>query len=289
MKPPSFQYLRAESEDHALALLDRYGDEAKLLAGGQSLVPMMNLRVARPAVLIDIGRLAMHGIVAAGPTLSIGALVRHRMLLESGEVARAVPVVAEAVRHIAHPTIRNHGTAGGSIAHADPTAELAALLVLLDGRVTARSLAGTRDIAAAEFFRGAFMTALEPTEMILGLRLDRPEGRSGGCFLEVAERQGDYALAAAAAILSLEAGKIAAARLVLSGAESVPVRAPAAEAMLRGAALTPELAEAAGRAAVAGHASYADIRASAEYRRDLLAELARRAITTAHSRAAQGG
>ncbi|MCC7017374.1 MAG: xanthine dehydrogenase family protein subunit M [Rhodospirillales bacterium] len=286
MKPAPFQYARAEDVGHALALLKEHGEDARLLAGGQSLVPMMNLRLARPGILVDIGHLGLDAIRRAETELALDPLVRHRMLLQDKAVADAAPVVREAMSYVAHPTVRNLGTAGGSLAHADPTAELSALLVLLDGAVTARESGGERRIDAPDFFRAAFTTSLRPVEMIVGIHFSLPRGRWGGAFVEMAERTGDFAIAAAGAVLVLDGGRIAAARLVLVGAESAPVRAPEAERALAGATLSADLARAAGALAVENHESYGDARASAAYRRHLLGELARRAILKAHAQAA---
>ncbi len=287
MKPAPFQYARAEDVGHALALLEEHGEDARLLAGGQSLVPMMNLRLARPRILVDIGRLGLNAIRRSGGDLELGPLVRHRMLLENEIVAGAAPVIREAMRYVAHPTVRNLGTAGGSLAHADPTAELPALLVLLDGAVTARKTTGERRIAASDFFQAAFTTNLQPTEMIVDIRFSPPQGRWAGAFLEMAERTGDFAIAAAGAVLVLDGKRIANARIVLVGAESVPVRAPGVEHALVGETLTDDLARSAGVSSVQNHESYGDVRASAEYRRHLLGELVRRCLLKAHARAAE--
>jgi CO/xanthine dehydrogenase FAD-binding subunit len=285
MKPPPFDYIKAESPQHACELLAAHGEEARLLAGGQSLIPMMNLRLARPSVLIDIGRLEMGGVAVAGESVRLGATVRHRQLLEDEDLGRHAPIFAETARHIAHPTIRNLGTAGGSVATADPTGELPALLMLLNGEVTALSQTGTRQIPAANFFRGAFTTSLEPHEMVTELRLTLPAGSWGGCFLELAERDGDFATASVGAVVAVTGERVASTAIVLSGAESVPVRADAAEKLLAGEVMTDDLARAAGQAAIEGHASYTDIRASAAYRRHLLSEFTRRALMSAYSRA----
>ncbi len=285
MKPPSFDYIRAESPQHACELLAEHGEDARLLAGGQSLIPMMNLRLARPAVLIDVGRLNLSDVAVSGESVRLGATVRHRQLLEDAQLAHHAPIFAETAHHIAHPTIRNLGTAGGSVATADPTGELPALLTLLDGEVTALSQTGTRQIAAADFFRGAFTTSLAPTEMVVALRFALPTAPWGGCFLELAERDGDFATASVGAVVAVAGERIAKAAVVLSGAESVPVRAGAAEAMLAGKVMTEDLAQAAAMAAIDGHACYGDIRASADYRRHVLSEFTRRAVLSAFSRA----
>jgi carbon-monoxide dehydrogenase medium subunit len=263
MKPASFRYLRAETPEHAVELLNEHGDDARLLAGGQTLIPMMNLRLARSEIIIDIGRLQLEGLTATAGLVTIGALARHRNVIASTDIAAVSGVVAQAMRHIAHPTIRNHGTAGGSVAYADPTAEICALVVLLDGEIDVLSAKGRRTIAAKDYFIGAFNTDLAPTEMITEIRLHPPAGRHGACFLEVSERSGDYAIAAAGVTLVLENGLIRDPRIVMSGAASIPLRARAAEQLLTGSGLDERLLRDIGIAAVEGHDCYEDIRASA--------------------------
>jgi CO/xanthine dehydrogenase FAD-binding subunit len=284
MKPPPFDYHRADTVEHACRLLADAGEDARLLAGGQSLIPMMNLRLARPSALVDIGRLPLSNIDVGPGRVTIGALARHRQVLEHEALRAAAPLFAETYEFIAHPTVRNVGTAGGSVAHADPTAEIPALLVLLDGEIEAVSARGARKIAAGDFFKSAFTTALKPDEMITSLSFHMPP-RWGGCFLELAERHGDFALAAAGVVLARDGDKIAEARIVLTGAESVPVRATEVEASLRGQTFTEAQCAAAGAAAARDRRSYDDIRASAEYRRSLLSELTSRALLTAYRRA----
>lgn len=285
MKPAPFAYRRAESVDHACSLLVENGEEARLLAGGQSLIAMMNLRLARPAMLIDVGRLPLDEIAVADGKIRIGALTRHRSLLTDPQLNRIAPIFAEAVQYIAHPTIRNFGTAGGSVAHADPTAEIPALLVLLDGEIETSSQQGTRRIAADQFFRGAFATSLNPAEMITALHFRTPDRPSGGCFIELAERNGDYALAAAGAVVQRRGATITSARLVLTGAESVPVRARKIETTLVGSALTEDVLRSVAARIASEYSAYGDIRASADYRRHLLAELSRRVLAAAYARA----
>jgi carbon-monoxide dehydrogenase medium subunit len=285
MKPAPFDYFRADTVEHACHLLAETGEDARLLAGGQSLVPMMNLRLARPSTLVDICRLPLATIDVRPDHVTIGALTRHRQVLEHDALRAVAPLFSETYKFIAHPTIRNLGTAGGSVAHADPTAEIPALLVLLDGEIEAASSGGIRTIAAAEFFKSAFTTALKPDEMITTLTFRMPQRRWAGCFLELAERDGDFALAAVGVALAREGDKIAEARIVLTGAESTPVRAAEAEASLHGQALTEAGSSEAAAAAVRGRRSYDDIRGSAEYRRSLLSELTSRALLTAYQRA----
>lgn len=285
MKPAPFAYRRADSVEHACDLLMEHGEDARLLAGGQSLIAMMNLRLARPSMLIDVGRLPLNDIIIADSEIRIGAMTRHRQVLDNPQLRAIAPIFGKTVRHIAHPTIRNLGTAGGSVAHADPTAEIPALLVLLDGEIEVTSRQGTRRIAAARFFRGAFTTGLNPGEMITTLHFRMPGRAAGSDFLELAERDGDYAIAAAGAVIERRGAAIAAARLVLIGAQSVPVRASAIEAMLVGNTPTEALLRAVSARVAEDFSAYGDIRASADYRRHLLAELSRRVLSAAYARA----
>ena len=287
MKPAPFEYVRAATVQEALAVLAEHGDEARPLAGGQSLVPMMNLRLARPSVLVDINGLDANGmgdIRMEGRGISLGALVRQSDILRHEPVIARAAVVEDAVRCIAHPTIRERGTVGGSLAHADPTAELPALSMLLDGEIEVRSLKDTRRIPAVDFFRGAFSTLLEAGELIIAAHLQLPSRPWGACFVEAAEREGDFALAAAGVLIELSGDTIAAAAVVLSGARAAPVRAAAAEALLTGERPGAELCHAAARAALAGVESYGDIRGSARYRRHLLSVLVEEAIGKAGER-----
>lgn len=281
MRPAPFDYFRAEGLDHALDLLSRHGSDARLLAGGQSLIPMMNLRLARPEVVIDIGRLPMRQIEVGSASITLGALVRHRDILLNRELAQAAPVIPAAVRHVAHPTIRNFGTAGGSIAYADPSAELSAILVLLDGEVRARSRARERVIPAEAFIRGAFETCLDPTEIIVAIHLKPPDRSHCGCFLEVSERHGDYAIAAVGVVAVIDNDLTREIRIVLSGAESRPVRASVAEQFLVGRPISEETACEAAALAVTDRVAYDDIRGTAEYRKSLLETLTARAIMKA--------
>jgi len=285
MKPCAFEYMRAETVEHACALLADRGEEARLLAGGQSLIPMMNLRLARPATLIDVGRLPLNSISIGARSVRIGALTRHCELIDSPELRKAAPIFAEAARYIAHPTIRRHGTAGGSAANADPTAEIPGLLSLMDGHVEATSQSGIRPIPAHELFRGAFSTSLKPDEMITALHFQVPAGTWGASFLELAEREGDFAVAAVGAIVERKGDRVTTARIMLLGADSVPVRVQAVEASLVGISITNSVATKAGADAAAAQRCYSDIRATADYRRHLLAEFTRRALLCAYERA----
>jgi aerobic carbon-monoxide dehydrogenase medium subunit len=198
MKAPAFDYVRAASVADACALLGRHGPEARLLAGGQSLLPAMNLRLASPALLIDIGRITgLAGIELRGHVLRIGALARHETLLRDATVARHVPLLTEALRHVAHPAIRARGTIGGNLAHADPASELPACMLAMDAVIEAESLRGPRRIRAEDFFIGLFQTALEADEMLTAIEIPLPAAPF--FFQEIARRSGDYAIVGLAA------------------------------------------------------------------------------------------
>lgn len=228
MKPSVLDYVRVSSVDHALATLAEHGDDGKLLAGGQSLVPMLNLRLASPSVLVDIGALNLRGIHTEPDALRLGALVTHRQLETRRSIRAAVPLLADAARHIGHTAIRQRGTIGGSLAHADPTAELALVAVALDAEVVITGLSGARTVSAGEFFLGAFTTVVEPGEMVTEVRVpvQKPDTMWG--FHELSRRSGDFALAAAACVLPVDDGP-ARARVVVAGATPTPLRLPLME------------------------------------------------------------
>lgn len=285
MRPTPFQYHRAESLDHALALLAEFGEEGRPLGGGQSLVPMMNLRLARPAHLIDINALPLDAIELVGAALRVGALVRHQRYLDEPVIRERFPAFHDAVHWIGHPTIRRHGTLGGSLSHADPTAELPAVSMLYDATIVAMSTAGERRIAASDFFKGAYTTALEPGEMIVAVEFPmRPEA-SAGSFTEIAERRGDFATVAVGATIVFSRSTITKAAIVCAGAGLAPIRARDAEDALAGRPLDAPEAAAAGAAFAESVDPVSDHVASADYRRSLIAELTRRAIETACARA----
>lgn len=285
MKPCAFDYVLAETVEHACTLLAEHGEEARLLAGGQSLIPMMNLRLARPAMLIDIGRLPLDQVTIDARGVHLGALTRHHRLIDDVVLSEKAPVFAEVAQNIAHPTIRRHGTAGGSVAHADPTAEIPGLLLLMDGHAEIASKDGKRTVPAGELFRGAFSTSVKPNEMITALHFPLPAGRWGASFLELAEREGDFAIVGVGALVERSGERATAVRIMILGAESTPVRAGAVEAKLHGAPITEATAAQAGAEIAATYKCYGDIRASADYRKHLIAELTCRALLTAFARA----
>lgn len=288
MKPPVFEYFRAGSPDEALALLAARPD-AKPLAGGQSLIPAMNFRLASPAALVDLNRLTeLAGIAApAGGGLSIGAMTRHAAIERSAEVRARAPLLAETMPHIAHAQIRSRGTIGGSLAHADPAAELPAVMVALEATITVRSAAGERRIPAERFFTGLFTTALGKGELLSAVAIPAMPAGTGWAFEEMARRHGDFALVGVAAAVRVDgAGRCLAARIALLSVGEGPVLASQAMAALAGVAPEPAaLLAAAELAATRDIDPPSDIHASAAYRRQLARVLTARALTRAFARA----
>lgn len=277
MKPAAFRYLAPASLEEALELKRAEGDDAKFLAGGQSLVPAMNFRLAQPAALIDLNRLpGLDYVRAEGGGLRIGALARHRTIERDALVARRAPLLAEAAPHVAHPQIRNRGTLCGNLAHADPASEFPAVMLALGARMRARSRRGERWIAAGEFFRGVFTTALAPDEMLVEVEVPTLPPRAGACFLEVARRRGDYAIVGVAAVVTLDAaGKVAGARVALCNAGATPILVTASDL------------EAAPGEVQSMIDPPGNVHASAEFRRHLAGVLTRRALATAAARASE--
>jgi CO/xanthine dehydrogenase FAD-binding subunit len=287
VKPPVFAYHRPGTVDEALTLLAG-DDAAKPLAGGQSLIPAMNFRLAAPAVLVDLGALdELRGISGGSHGLRIGAMTTHAAVETEPLVARYAPLLAETMPHVAHPQIRNRGTIGGSLAHADPAAELPAVMLALEAHLVLRSAVAERRIAARDFFTGLFATALEPGELVTAVELTSLPARTGVAFEEFARRHGDFALVGVAAVLSLDAaGLCTAVRIALLSVGDGPVLAEHAAGALRGQGATPELIGAAAElAATRDIDPPTDIHASSAYRRQLARVLTRRALTRAAERA----
>ena len=289
MKPPRFSYHDPATVEEALALLTRHGDTARILAGGQSLMPMLNFRLVRPGHVIDINRLGDLATVVPGPDggLQIGALVRQRALERSALIRERCPLMALALPFVGHAQIRARGTLGGSLAHGDPAAELPAVMVALGARLTLRSARGRRTIAAEDFFLSSLATALAPDELLTEIALPPWPARTGSSLQEVAIRRGDFALGGVAATLTLDAqGRVGDARIVCFGVGPRPVRATAAErSLVGGAPAAPALAEA-GRLASASVDPSDDIHASGAYRKRLAGVLTTRALATALESAA---
>ncbi|WP_225027522.1 FAD binding domain-containing protein [Xinfangfangia pollutisoli] len=281
MRPKEFVYHRARDLDHALALLAEHGEEARPISGGQSLVPMMNLRLARPDHLVDVNDLGLDEIREEAGALHVGAMVRHERYLTDPLIRRHLPALLEAVHWIGHPTIRRNGTLGGSLCHADPTAELPAMAVLHGARIVLASTAGRREVAACDFFKGAYMTDVQPGEMLVSVIFPCPQGAHSGAFEELGERLGDFAMGSFGVVLEHEGGVIRRAATVCGGAKMTPIRLPEIEAALQGQTLAGLDAAALGDRVTGLIAPAGDFQVSAEYRRALIGELAGRALQRA--------
>ncbi|MGE3597503.1 MAG: xanthine dehydrogenase family protein subunit M [Dehalococcoidia bacterium] len=287
MKPPKFDYHRPTTLAEALELLERYGEDGKVLAGGQSLMPLLSMRLSRPAAIIDINALdELAYLRRVNGRVEIGALTRQRLLETDPAVGQALPVLREVVQYIGHVPIRNRGTVGGSLAHADPAAELPAVMAALDATFVAAGRGGTRKLAAAEFFAGYFTTALAPTEILTAIEVPVLPRTAGYAFTELARRHGDFAIVAALALVELDAaGRFAAVRLSVAGAGSTPVRLRAVEARLTAAEPSAEAIRAAAETAAENLDPVSDIHASADYRREMVRVLTRRSLLRAVERA----
>jgi CO/xanthine dehydrogenase FAD-binding subunit len=284
MKPATFEYIVADSIDMAVASLARASD-AKIIAGGQSLVPMLNFRLLRPSVLVDINRIPDLAYVREdGDAVRIGALTRHHQLETSPVIAAHFPALAEAMTHVAHLAIRNRGTIGGSLSHADPAAELPMMALLLDAELRIVSVAGARTVAARDFFRDALAVDLAEDEIVTEIVLPKLP-HTGWDFEEVARRSGDFALAAVAVTLTLAGGAIAQARVAMTGVAPTARRATEAERLLVGTKLDNGADAAVIEAVRAAAEPPTDMHASSDYRRHLVGVLAGRALVAAWSRA----
>ena len=280
-----FDYVAAETLEEALGLLREHGDEAKVLAGGQSLVPMLNYRLARPGVVVDINGLPLGDISVDDGRLRLGALVRHHQLEESDVLARRCPVLGEAAGLIGNVRVRTLGTVGGSLAHADPAAELPAVMTALDARIAVASASGRRTIAAREFFTGPLSTALAPDEIVTGVETPALPAY-GWAVEEMSRRAGDFAVAAVVALVSVDRrGRVDDARVAFGGVADRPFHARAAEDALRGREPTTESIARAARAAREALDPPSDAFVSGAYRRLVAGVLCRRALARAVARA----
>jgi CO/xanthine dehydrogenase FAD-binding subunit len=286
MKPAQFEYDDPRTLDEALELLAQHGDECKVLAGGQSLVPLMNFRLARPARLIDINEIdSLSYIKRDNGRLVIGAMTRHAQVEHSKEVADLWPLVTEAIGWVGHSQIRNRGTVGGSVAHADPAAELPAAFAALDASFLVNSKRGSRTVSWSQFFVSEFTTTLAADELVTAVEVPAPDGVTGTAFVEFARRHGDFALGGAAVTLKLGPdGRCQKATIALLSAGPAPVRAEGAEMQLRGAKLDEASIRAASAEAVKGLRPTSDLHGSTEYRVALLRTMTERALTKATQR-----
>ena len=288
MKLPPVDYEAPTTVSGAVALLAEHQDQASVLAGGQSLIPLLALRLARPAVLIDINGIDdLSGVSAANGWLAIGAMTRDYVAQDSGTVAGAVPLLAAALPLIGHEAIRSRGTIGGSLAHADPAAELPAVARALEAEFVVRSQAGERVIQAADWFEGYLTTSRHPDELLVTVRFPAAAPGTGVSFQEVARRHGDYAIAGLAASLTLSGGAISDARLAFAGLSDVPVRAASAEDLLAGEGPSAELFDEAARRATEDIDPPADLHGSSDYRKKVAAALVRRGLRAAAGNAAE--
>jgi carbon-monoxide dehydrogenase medium subunit len=280
VKPPPFLYVRPGSVEEALDHLARHGDDAKVLAGGQSLVPLLNFRLARPRVLVDLGSVAgLDSVKEDGDGVRIGAMARQRHVERSPLVARICPLLTKALPHVGHVQNRNRGTVGGSIAHADPAAELPTVAIALDAEVEVVGPDGRRTIPVRDFFEGPFMTSLRPDELIASIRFPATTGRRTA-FLEIARRTGDFALAGVAAVVSGN-GTVTEVSLAGLGVGPTGIRLAAAEEAVRGRALDPATLRDAGAAAAREVTPFDDVHADELYRREAVGALVARALVEA--------
>jgi aerobic carbon-monoxide dehydrogenase medium subunit len=287
MKIPPFEYHAPASLDEALELLAEYGDEGKILAGGQSLLPLLAMRLARPGHVIDLNRVdGLDSIAVREGALALGPMVRERSAERSPAVQAGVPVLAEALRFVGHEAIRNRGTVAGSLAHADASSELPAVAVVTEADMLLRSKTTERRIPASQFFQGHFTTALADDECLVEVRIPVAPPRTGWCCEEVARRHGDFALVGAIVMTRVDdGGEITEARIAMFGVADQARRAPQAEMGLVGTRPSSDVFRAAAAAATSGLDPPSDIHGSADYRRHLAAVVVRRALTRAAERA----
>jgi aerobic carbon-monoxide dehydrogenase medium subunit len=286
MKPPRFDYLLPRSLDEALSMLAEHGEEAKVLAGGQSLVPLLNFRLVRPTYVVDLNDIpGLDGIRLDGDRLAIGAMTRQRAAETSAVVRERCPLLAEAMPQIGHVQIRNRGTIGGSLAHADPAGELPTVLAALDGELVLRSRRGERRLSPQEFFIGYLTTATAPDELLVEARVPVTPPRTGTAFMEVSRRHGDFALVGVAATLTVDTGGVCTAcAIALTGVGPTPVVARDAARALVGAKPTADAYAEVGRRVASVLEPDSDLHASAEYRKHLGGVLTRRALARAAER-----
>jgi CO/xanthine dehydrogenase FAD-binding subunit len=286
MKPAAFEYFDPTTVAEAASLLSQFGDRARPLAGGQSLVPLMNFRLLRPSHLVDLnGVRELNYLRVENGELKIGAMTRQRQLERSRDVAEHWPLLRDATSFIGHVQIRTRGTVGGSLAHAFPSAELPVAMVSLGASFLLRRPNSERTVPAEEFFLSHMTTVLEPDELLVEISVPASPRKTGWCFQEISRRHGDFALAGVASLVTLDGGTITRARLTLTGA--TPIRAVKGEAFLIGHKPSETLFREAARRAVAGLEQDSDIHASAEYRRNMCEVLARRSLAQAAQRAAE--
>ena len=285
MFPAPFDYRAPASLPEVLELVGEHGDDAKLMAGGQSLIPLLKLRLSSPRVVVDLGRLdGLTGITADGSTLRIGARTRHVDVERDAGLATSLRIMADAAPLISDPLIRNSGTLGGSICHADPAGDWASVMLALRAEFVAVSRRGERTISADGFFQGPFSTALEPDEVMTEIRIPMPAGRSSGTYLKLERKVGDFATVAVAVQVEMDDGRVGRAGIGLTAVAPANVRARQAEESLRGREPTEEAIAEAARLAAEAAEPKDDIRGSAEYKRDVVRVFVERGLRTAVQR-----
>ena len=289
MIPAAFDYHRPQSLSEALSLLAQHAGEAKILAGGQSLIPAMRFRLAIPTVLIDINRLdELRYVQDKGDHLAIGAMTREHSLEDSKVVKTSFALLHDTAMVIADPLVRNQATVGGNIAHADPANDHPATMLAYNATAVARSPKGERSIPIDDFFTGLFENALDDNEILVEIRIPKPPAGSGGAYTKLERKVGDYAISAAAVQLRMQGDTVQEARIGLTNVSAVPMRAQRAEALLAGNKISEELVEAAGQAAAAECDPSSDLRGTVEYKRDVTRVMVKRSIQQAIARAKGG-
>jgi aerobic carbon-monoxide dehydrogenase medium subunit len=280
--PASFEYFAPETLDEALQVLERYGDEAKVLAGGQSLIPLMKLRFASPRALVDLNRVAgLDELAERDGQLRIGALVRHKTCERSELLRGRWGALGDAAPQISDPIVRNLGTVGGSLAHADPQGDWGSVMIAVGATITAREPGGERAIPAADFFKGPFTTALEPTEVITAVSVPDPGPRAGGTYLKLERKVGDFATVGVAVQVSFDDDKVSRAGIGLTAVGPTNLPATAAEEALAGSELDDEAIREAARLAAEAAQPHSDVRGSAEYKRSVVRTFTERGLRTA--------
>ncbi|HYT14453.1 MAG TPA: xanthine dehydrogenase family protein subunit M [Candidatus Nitrosopolaris sp.] len=286
MLPAAFDYRAPTTLDEALGVLKERGDDAKILAGGMSLIPLLKLRFAQPALVLDIGRLpGLNRIAGQDGHLSIGALVRHVDVERSGDVTKQVPLMTEAVHWIADPLVRNRGTVVGSVCHADPAGDWGSVMLALGAELVARSASGERVIPVAGFFQDPFTTTLKPDEIVTEVRIPIPSGSCGGAYNKLERKVGDFATVAVAVQVEMNGGKVSRAGIGLTSVGATNIKATEAEKALAGREPTDEVIREAARLAAEAAQPKDDIRGSAAYKKDVVRVFVQRGLHTALSRA----
>ena len=290
MLPAAFEYAAPETLDEALALLGQQGEDAKILAGGQSLIPLLKLRLASPGYLIDLNRIkGLDFLEEAGGVLRIGPLVRHKTAERSPLLASRYPVLAEAAPQVSDPIVRNLGTVVGSIAHADPAGDWGSVMLALDAEFVLRSQKATRTVKARDFFQGPFSTALQPDEVLTEIRIPARRRPTGGAYLKLERKVGDFATVGVAVNLEMEDGKVRSAGIGLTAVGPQNIKATQAEEVLRGASFTDAVIKEAAQRAAAASDPKTDQRGSAEYKRNVVRVFTERGLKRAYEGARGGG